>query len=240
MQAVRDAPRLVLITLFILIAAELVKIALPANDPGAKALRTLIDLIRCVLMLPASIGLYRLLLLAEKPAGYSFDWGSLRFRRFLIWSLVFELTAAPFSLLGADSSGSIPEGAVAIALLVIFVVGIYLGLRLILLLPALAAGSEDVSWRDAWADTLGRVLRILKILLGSSVLFIAIVVPATIAVEYAGFESDIADLSNWRAWARAIFDGAMTMAIELPMLAAGALLFNWIGDRVKRDVMTNP
>lgn len=231
----RQAPRLVLISFVILIVAELAKVSFPETGLGNKALRELIDLLRCAVLVPINIALYRLLLRAERPSSYMFDWGSRRFQDFTIWSLVFQAFAIPFMLFGADSNSDYPDGAAAIALLVVLIVEIYVGLRLMLLLPALAAGSENVSWRDAWADSRGRVWRLIKILLVPFGLIIVTVLPAMFAMENIGFQSDIADLSNWRAWLRAVFDAATSTALELLMLAAGAFAFIWVGERVKSD-----
>jgi hypothetical protein len=235
----RQAPRLVLMSFVILIMAELAKVSFPETHLGNKALRELIDLLRCTALVLINIALYRLLLLTEQSSDYRFDSGSSRFRRFLVWSLVFQAFAIPFMLFGADGNGDYRDGAAAIALLVLLIAEIYVGLRLTLLLPALAAGAEDVSWRDAWADSRGRVWRLIKILLVPFALMIVIVLPAMMAMENAGFQSDVADLSNWRAWVRAVFDAAVSTVTELLILAAGAFAFVWVGDRVKQGGARN-
>lgn len=235
----RQAPRLVLMSFVIIVFAELAKVSFPETDLGNEAVRELIDLLRCAVLVPINIALYRLLLRADRPSSYMFGWGSRRFRDFLIWSLVFQAFAIPFMLFGADSNGDYPNGAAATALLVLLIAEIYIGLRLTLLLPALASGSENVSWRDAWADSRGRVWWVIKILLVPFGLMIIIVLPAMIAMENTGFQSDIADLSNWRAWVRAVFDAVVSAVVELLILAAGAFAFVWVGDRVKQGGSRN-
>jgi hypothetical protein len=229
--AVCRAPHLVLITLLVFVGAEAFGNALPANSP---ALRTLADVIRCILLVPVDFALYRLLLLAEPPGGYRFDFASIRVRRFLVWSLAFELLTAPALFLDTEAdfgdAGLVVAGAgVAYVAALIYVV-----LRLALLLPALAAGRDNLSWRDAWADSRGRLWRLIKIVLGALLPVLAIAVLAKIAVGYIGLESDVADMSDWRLWGRSIFYGALAVVMQLPLLAAGAMSFNWIGDRVKQ------
>ena len=231
----RRAPRLVMITFLVFIVAEIAKVPLPETDLGNKAVRELIDLVRCAALVPIEIALYRLLLLAEPALGYSFDWRARRFRRFLAWSLVFQALAIPFMLFGTDSNGDFADGAVVLALLVLLIAGIYAGLRLMLLLPALAVGPEGTSWRDAWADSRGRLWWLIKILLVPLALMVAVILPGMMALEQAGFESGIADLSDWRAWMRAMVEAAMSAATELLIVAAGALSFLLVGDRVKQD-----
>lgn len=228
----RHAPLQILIALFILVAAEAAKASLPADN---QVLQALIEVTQSILLVPFCFALYRRLLLSEPPRGYYFDLTSLRVRQFSIWTLVFmSLSVAPlFVATTVDFGGA--NAFVVLATIAYMAAIIYLMIRLALLLPAFAAGRDGVSWRDAWADSRGHFWSLIKILLSAVVFALVIIVPANVAIGYTDFDST-ADLSDWRRWTRAVFDGVMGVVVMLPIGAAGALSFIWIGDRVKHSV----
>lgn len=236
----RQASLLIMIWLVLLIAVEAAKIAYPPAGAHHAALRVLVELIVCVLQAPVEFALFRLLILAEQQTGYRFDTGSQRFRRFLLWSLVFQIIGAPTSFFLYHGSSDAFGTSATLASMALVVAELYVVFRLALLLPALAAGTEDVTWRDAWIDSHGRLWRIIKIILGALVPVLAIYIPAQYAFGYTGVEDGVADLRIWRGWVLALFEAMMDLVMELPLSAATALAFLWVGNRVRQSPHAEP
>jgi len=219
--------------LILLVAMEAAKIAYPSDEEYHAALRVVLDVVVGILQAPIEFALFRLLILAEKPTGHGFDSGSQRFRNFLRWTLIFQIMGAPTSFFlhyGSDVLGTFGIFAFGVLL----AIELYIVFRLALLLPALAAGGEGVTLRDAWADSRGRLWWIIKIVIGALLPILAIYIPAQYAFGYSGVEDGVADLRIWRGWVLALFEATMDLVMALLLLAATALAFLWVGNRVKQ------
>jgi hypothetical protein len=113
------------------------------------------------------------------------------------------------------------------------VVVIIAAIRLVLLFPALAAGAEDVTARDALRDTRGRFWIIVRTLLAAIVPFLLIGVLLFAAIWQLGL-SGRTPPSFGPVALRAVMGGVFALVMNVVAIAVTARLFGWFGDRVKQ------
>lgn len=115
-----------------------------------------------------AVAWHRLLLLNEPPGLSGSNIGTRSLWRYVGIGIVIGLIAAlpvaavlvPLSLLRLLPSAGMAPPAVIAAIVLAYVVGITLMLRLCLLLPARAAGDLNLTFKNAWRHTRGNVWRI--------------------------------------------------------------------------------
>ena len=220
------APKLVLIALSI----DVILSALtPDEKPDAwtaKPVRLLVEAMSTFLLIPTSLAFYRLLILGEPPSPYASYFTGGRFRRYLAWTAALWLLMRLvdlFSPAGVVRAGLLIGGAV---------VAFCIAIRLVLLFPALAAGPEDVTVKDAWHDTRGRFW--LVVWLSLAVLIPVVVIGVLMfSVIWQLDLSDNAALSFWPAAVRALIDGVFLLLVDVVTIALTSQLFIWFGQRVK-------
>lgn len=223
----RDAPQLVLIAFAICVLVALCKLPATSDGLGGKALRILLDGVSTVLLVPFQIGVYRLIMIGEKPSRYLAYYCE-RFLPYLKWAMVFWLPtvvaeftpkASPFSVL----------------LLIGFaIVAVVAAVRLSVLFPALAAGRVDVTARDAWRDTQGKFLPVIWVMLVVIIPLTVVVVVVIICIVMLGATENIGNPPVLQLVLRTALESASVLVATVIMMANAVLLFDAIGDRVKQ------
>lgn len=207
-----------------LIAAAIVLVltvlAGPMQSSGEAAIAGLIGLVQSVLLVPYLIIITRFIILGERATGYPFaPWD--RTLRYLGWtialgviSIVIIGIAIVVPLLVSMST------AIRVVLIAAFLVAaIYLLLRLVLLLPAVAVDAQGATLANAWADSQGHVLRIFLIML-------LVFLPFFIVVFVIAFIAALIGLINIPpappTFLHRAFDGIFTTLLTLVATAMAA------------------
>ncbi|KZD22333.1 hypothetical protein [Tardiphaga robiniae] len=229
----RQAPHLVLIAFSICMLIDLCRLAVGSDDISSKAFRVLLDGISMILLVPFYVGAYRLIILDEQPAHYLAYFCD-RFRRYFKWAGVFWVPTLVGEIMPESGLMSIllPIG---LAIIVIIV-----SVRLLLLFPALAAGLVNVTATDAWHDSRGRIWLIVRTMLAIVIPFTAALAVWIACIMMLGLVGSTADLPFWKAMLRAVTDSTIGIIATVVMIANTALLFDVIGDRVKRESPVSP
>jgi hypothetical protein len=224
----RQAPYLVLIAFSIYVLIDLSKLVVASSDIGSKTFRLLLDGMSTILLVPFQVGAYRLIILGEQPAHYLAYFCD-RFRRYFKWVAVLWVPTLVGEIMPESGLMSIllPIG---LAIIVIIV-----SVRLVLLFPALAAGPVNVTAADAWHDSRGRIWLIVRTILAIVIPFTAALVVWIACIMMLGLMGSTADLPFWKAMLRAVTDSTMGIIATIVMIANTALLFDVIGDCVKRE-----
>jgi hypothetical protein len=223
---IRDAPQLVLIALAICVLVGLCELAVTSDNTGHKALRILLDGLSTVLLVPFQIGAYRMILLGEQPSRY-LAYYSERFLPYLKWAMLFWLPTAAVEFA--------PEAhLVSVLVLIGFaMVAVVVTVRLAVLFPALAAGRIDVTAKDAWHDTQGKIWTVIRVMLVVIVPLTAIVVVWIAGMVMLSMTEGTSSPSIWELMLRTVLTSAVMLVATTVLMATAALLFDLIGDRVK-------
>jgi hypothetical protein len=218
----RDAPQLVLVAFSISVLVAICKLAVASDSFGHKALRSLLDGMSTVLLVPFQIGGYRLILLGEQPARY-IAYYSGRFLPYLKWATVFWLPTV--------SAEFMPEASLfSVVVLMGFAIAMaVVSLRLALLFPALAAGRLHVTAQDAWRDTRGKIWSVLWVMLVAIVPLTVVLVVWVVMLGMMG----TSNLPTWKLALRTALESTMMLIAAVIWMANASLLFDVIGDRVK-------
>jgi hypothetical protein len=230
LRAVREAPGFVLFATVLYLISEVIRFCVPSDDVTSKLIRLSFDTTAAFLLIPFEIAIYRLLILGEKPSRYQLEFTSVRFRRYLVWGGILWMLGSVLELLPS------PDNLASVSMIFIWVFGlVILFVRLALLLPAVAAGPEHVTARDAIQDTKGHVWLIFSALLIAFIPAVATSIVSMVLVAF-GWIVDMSELTLWEAVPRMILLAAVQVATVLMGLVAVARMFHWIGDRVKRGM----
>jgi hypothetical protein len=184
--------------------------------------------VQAFLLTPYAIAVHRFIILGEKTTSYRIALTEPRFRRFFGWSLALSmLSNAPAAI-----SEVLPPLEEPLDYLLVVALGIpvfVLAIRAIVLFPAVAIDALGANWRQAIADTRGRVWRIFFILFGAMLpLFIVNIILAVIAANVA------TPISTLTIVATAAFLEAVGMLVGFTLIAViASRLYQWIGVWVK-------
>ena len=140
----------------------------PTRDLGHDTLLAAMVLlaIASFLRTPILIAVHRFVLREEVTAGYRLEPSDPRFRRFFgCWLSLSLMPLLPAWLgrLARSGSPDVVLQMLGLVLIVLMLVGCVLVLRLTILLPAIAVDAPGATWRNAYRDTRGYVLRLLGI-----------------------------------------------------------------------------
>jgi hypothetical protein len=169
-----------LIAFLILLALGIVRArTVPSTGPtGPELLEDLVyEAVKAFLMTPYAIAVYRFIILGEKTMSYRIAPAEPRFRRFFGWSLVLSVLAyvpgAIFVMLPGPTILRVILGVVlGIAVVVV-------GIRAIVLFPAVAVDAPSANWRQAMADTDGYAWKIIFIIVMAALPFLIVFGVAT-------------------------------------------------------------
>jgi hypothetical protein len=201
----------------------------PSGIPESSMLvGILAQLVQAFLITPYLIAVHRFIILGEVSRDYGAGFREPRFRRFFAWSLA--LSAVWWAALAL---ASLPTGSASFVVLVpACTVAIVVSLRVIVLFPALAVDAPGTSWKNAIADTKGRVWRIFLIfLLANLPIFIAEFVVLMAAVQAGIFDGALLP----RTWMHAgtLLGGVAEFVYLTLAVVIASRLFEAIGKRLK-------
>jgi hypothetical protein len=171
---------------------------------------------------PYMIAVHRLIILGEVTGRYDLEPGDPRFQRFFGWTVAFALlSSAPAILMAILPLGFLrPLVGFALAIGVLVVT-----LRLILVLPAVAVDSKQVTWQNAMADTDGYAGRIFLIGL------LAVLPVAFIAAILAGILASFGFVLF--ALVAVLIQGAAACVVVSLFVVIASRIYEWLGDRVR-------
>jgi hypothetical protein len=232
-----------LIAFLILLALEIVKLRImPSTDLTAGLVEMFYDAVEAFLMTPYAIAVHRFIILGEKTMSYRIAPAEPRFQSFFGWSLALSVlynAPAAFEVLpGPTILKGILEVALGIAAIVI-------GIRAILLFPAVAVDAPGANWRQAMADTKGYAWRIFLIIVLATLPFVIVAVivggvAAMLARMLSGrFEPTIAGdalmaLKDLQAgYFHAAHFAIIGLFVYTLAVVIASRLYQWIGVRVK-------
>ena len=133
------------------------------------------EVVKAFLMTPYAIAVHRFIILGEKTMSYRIAPAEPRFRRFFTWSLALSVLAnAPAAIfeLPGPTILTVPLGAgLGIAAIVV-------GIRAIVLFPAVAVDTPGANWRQAMADTRGHAWDIISTIVMATLPFVIVAVVA--------------------------------------------------------------
>lgn len=226
-ELLRRGPGFLVTAFVIMTAVEWMKALLPAETLADKALREFAYSAGYVLLAPVEFAAYRLLILDVRTINLQ----SRRFLRFLAWYAVAQFALFVPTIMSEAEFNVFAEIPTWIVLLI---PTIYVFLRLPLLLPSLAASVERVSFADAWNDTRGNLWTVVKVVLGTVVplLVVVLILMAFIALAETLIDDD--HILIWRVLTEPFWTAVVQMLGFVPLVAAFAFLYMKIGDRVKR------
>ncbi|RTL62117.1 MAG: hypothetical protein EKK42_32845 [Pseudonocardiaceae bacterium] len=216
---------------FLIWVAELVAWSFLLPDGGlGKILNVLLSLIPPLATVPYQIAIFRLIILGEPTAGYSFRANINRVHRYLTWSLVlWAATTVPglvFDLLPLSNS---LNASLSIAFSVAAVVAI---IRLILLFPAIAVDASGASVANAFADSSGHFWFIVRSTLVAWLPFMIVAI-VVIAWVWFAYVSGISYTGTGLTLIGVVLLGAIGTVTMTTSYVIAARLFEWIGSRVK-------
>jgi hypothetical protein len=179
-----------------------------------------------LVLAPLAIAIHRYVLLGEVGTSYSFNPSDRRLVRFvgaeIIYSAVFFAPLAAASIAMDTWKLSLPAlGGVLSAIAVVIVIGI----RLLMIFPAIAVDAPGASWGNALADSRGKTLR----------LFCTLVLAALVVLIPTYSLSVIIPTSHSMGWN--IFSLAQSASHILYIAVTAAivsLFFRVIGQRLKQ------
>lgn len=180
-----------------------------------------------LLVTPVLIAIHRFILLGEATHDYRIGSTS---RYWLFFQLSFYFNAA------ATLSGAISQVLVGVhttlflLALPVFILLVFVALRLTLLFPAIAVDAAGASWRNAYQDTKSYVLRILATFILVSV---PLLIPLGITIWLQGLQpshSEI-DLSSVVGVVISAIASVFSLAV---FVAVASRYYQWIGRRLKQ------
>ncbi|MGB3042326.1 MAG: hypothetical protein WBB98_03980 [Xanthobacteraceae bacterium] len=216
---------------FLIYVADLVVWTFILPDGGlGKALNTLLSVLAPLAVVPYQIAIFRLIILRDVTATYSFTASTNRVRRFLAWSVaLWTATTLPDLALELFP---LPNN-LATALIVSFLVaGIFFILRLVLLFPAIAVDALGASASNAFADSSGHLWFIARSML-IACLPVVVAVVALIVWIWLAYVSDIRTPNASQQFIGITLLGALGAITATTSAVTVARLYEWIGERVK-------
>lgn len=223
------APWLLNVVFLICLAISLVEAALvaprvPETLPNPLSLA--VDTAFSFLTTPFLIIIHRFIILEEAPTGYALSPAESRFMRYFGWTVGFSVVSfvivAVIVSLPRDTPGAVGMAALFLFFLVM--------IRLTLLFPAIAVDAPGANWRAAFADTQGRVWRILV----TGVL--VILPPGVVVLIMMGLDSTLSDNGGplWRVFYLFVTN-SLALASSSLFVAVASRLYLWMADEVTRS-----
>jgi hypothetical protein len=203
---------------------------LPPPEGGAnfrfRALTFLVGLVKALLLTPLAIAVHRYVLLGEITRRYSLDPSDPRFVRFFGFSVGFAvLWQLPLWLMGlmeAQTRDLATGLLTGIAFVLLVIVTIIIGIRSIILFPAVAVDAPGAMSGNALRDNWGNAVRDSK---GHSwrLFFIALLtlLPAIVVIMTAYFLAS-PGLPSLRSLASGLFVGSVMNVVTVAVMAAMA------------------
>jgi hypothetical protein len=220
-----------LIAFIILLALQIVRariMPLTGLTAGPALEYLFYEAVKAFLMTPYAIAVHRFIILGEKTMNYRIAPAEPRFRRFFGWSLALSVLAyAPSEfLIPLPGPPTVPLAILGVGL---YIAAIAVGIRAIILFPALAVDAPGANWRQAMADTRGHAWEIFGIIVGATLPFV-IVAAVALGILRATIAGDaVIAFKDFNAAFQAIV-GLFTYTIAVVIASR---LYQWIGVRVK-------
>jgi hypothetical protein len=195
------------------------------------------EAVKAFLMTPYAIAVHRFIILGEKTTTYRIAPSEPRFRRFFAWSLALSMLANA----GAAISLMLPGYTVLNAILesVFGIAAIVVGIRAIVLFPAVAVDAPGANWRQAMADTDGHAWQIFFIIVAVALSLFVVAGLAWVAIRFSILDESVIAPKDpmGRFWTPSLWQMAFWAIVGLFMYTLAVViasrLYQWIGIRVK-------
>jgi hypothetical protein len=224
---IRDLASLVAIAFVVMVATEvwtaLIASTLPMETNAPLLIGFASGLVSTFLLTPYFIAIHRFIILGE-AGSYALTARELRFQLyFTCWAAFSAATAAPLFLMRV-----LPTGLLLSLTVIWFIVVMVVGLRLLILFPAIAVDAPGATVTNALSDTKGMTWRIFIIsLLG----VLPIMLVGALIHRAGGVAGDqSAFVMVLRLAAAAV---ASMLQVTLIVVIASRL-YQWLGDRLNR------
>ena len=221
-----------LIVFLILFALNLVRWRItPLNSlTGGLVLEDLFyEAVNAFLMTPYAIAVHRFIILGERTMSYRIAPAEPRFRRFFGWSLALSVLAyEPATIV------DMLPGSTSLTFLLTAVLGIaafVVGIRVIVLFPAIAVDAPGANWRHALADTEGHAWDIFFVILVAMLPFVIVMFVAAVAVVLlrAIVGDDVVAHEDFHA----AYGAIMRLLSYTLAVVIASRLYQWIGIKVR-------
>jgi hypothetical protein len=231
-RAIRAMPRLLLVTVAIVLALNLVEqVALPKAVRDFPATGFVSMLVMNLALMPLWISIYRLLLSSEVSTSHASDVTAHRFVRFFAWSFVLSCTWLPATIVDfmwPDNVAAFWAG-VGLALVAYSIAAV----RLVLLFPAIAIDAPGATVSNAMADSRGHFLNILCLYAAAATTMVlailsVLAVIAIVAVFALDTGTELPD------WVFAVVATVLMILVPAVIVGIDARIFPVLADRVRR------
>lgn len=155
----------VLIVLAVSVADALAPSALWSVPVLGSILGFLVTVVRSILLAPILIAAHRYIVLGELTSGYALDPGDPSFRAFVGWQVALVLLSTVTAWLSGLAQGVDNWFVSTVVFLVLTFIGVFIAIRLSILLPAIAVGAANPTAKSAWEDTKGHAFHIFLVFL---------------------------------------------------------------------------
>jgi len=220
-------PTLILIAFAIDVAAKLIGHVRPAHGVALYAFSAVIGLGKSWLLTPFFIAVHRFILVDEIADRYRLDPQDRRFARFFTWSLVLwlltRLPAAAIAMLEQPVSVTSLFAAMG-ALMVLMIIAAVIGVRLIVLFPAIAVDAPGATPANAFADMQGFAFDVFLIC-GLAMLPVVAIDWLLVGMQAQSFAGGLVDL-------------VADLVIRVLLIVVASRAFQALGDRVLRPAVT--
>ncbi len=173
-------PLLIGCGILIVLAVSVVESAIPLSVWNTSVLGSavgfLVTVVRSFLLVPVLIAAHRYILLGEVTPGYAMDVGAPSFQSFFGWQVALLALSTVTSWIGGATQGDDAWLISAIAFLALTASGVWIAMRLSIVLPAVAVGAPNTSAKSIWEDTKGHAFRIFLLFLVVSIPIGAVIV----------------------------------------------------------------
>lgn len=226
-RALRAMPAVTLAAFILLVMFTIATILGPLDRASPQGL--LFELAYAIawsfLLTPVLIAVHRFILLDETARHYRPGDGR-RFVRFFVWSLAINLVLVMPATLSDQLADT--EPALPLVILIVAVIMALFALRLTVLFPAIAVDAAGATWRHAYDDTRGHVLRILGTFVLAWLPFLAAGAVLSRSLPLPGSEPEVAGVAS-----AAVVYAALSLFQAALFVAIASGFYRWMGQRVQ-------
>jgi hypothetical protein len=201
-------------------------------EPDRSLLRSLLEGIRDVLLVPFTFAIFRLSILGEVASHYRFETSSPRFQRLTIWTIALWAWISVILPLAMELF-PLAHGIQLVAALLLIILSIAFAIRIAILFPAIAVDASGATVSNAIADTRDRNWFILKAFFVTFVptLLTMLLLGSLVAL---GSASHLTGFSTWSGFPWLVLVSLVGFVTYVAIAVTAARLYGWIGEAVKR------
>ncbi len=157
------------VVLMLILNAVTVLVSPPPKQEPSLAIQLLmyvLGIVQGFVLTPVAIAMHRFVLLGEMTPRYAVSLSDPRFVKFFLVSVAFQfLIGIPSTLMTLSlRSQGVASGILATVFAILFLLAVFVAVRILILFPAIAVDAPGAEWRNAYRDSKGNFWRTLLIL----------------------------------------------------------------------------